>query len=98
MSEAYLVVDSVSKTLKGRDVLKGVSLEVPAGKIVGAAGPNGSGKTMLMRAIAGLVRPDAGGRSASAVPSWGVMWLRLRASACCLRARLSWDGSRGLIT
>ena len=61
MSEAYLVVDSVSKTLKGRDVLKGVSLEVPAGKIVGVAGPNGSGKTMLMRAIAGLVRPDAGG-------------------------------------
>lgn len=60
MSEAYLVADSVSKVLKGREVLKSVSLEVPAGRIVGVAGPNGSGKTMLMRTIAGLVRPDEG--------------------------------------
>ena len=82
MSEAYLVVDSVSKTLKGRDVLKSVSLEVPAGRIVGVAGPNGSGKTMLMRAIAGLVRPDSGeirvggavvGRDVASPPSVGLL-------------------------
>lgn len=82
MSEAYLVVDSVSKTLKGREVLKNVGLEVPAGKIVGVAGPNGSGKTMLMRVIAGLVRPDAGeirvggavvGRDVASPPSVGLL-------------------------
>ena len=60
MSGAYLEVDGVSKTLRTRDVLKNVSLSVPSGRIVGVAGPNGSGKTMLMRAIAGLIRLDAG--------------------------------------
>lgn len=82
MSEAYLVVDSVSKALRGREVLKGVSLSVPAGSIVGIAGPNGSGKTMLMRAIAGLVRPDEGeirvggavvGRDVASPPSVGLL-------------------------
>ena len=82
MSEAYLVIDSVSKSLKGREVLRGVSLSVPLGSIVGIAGPNGSGKTMLMRAIAGLVRPDSGeirvdgavvGRDVASPPSVGLL-------------------------
>ena len=82
MSEAYLVIDSVCKKLKGREVLKDVSFEVPAGKIVGVAGPNGSGKTMLMRAIAGLIRLDSGeirvggavvGRDVASPPSVGLL-------------------------
>jgi ABC-2 type transport system ATP-binding protein len=40
--------------------LDGVSFTVPPGRIVGFLGPNGAGKTTTMRAIFGLVRPDAG--------------------------------------
>jgi ABC-2 type transport system ATP-binding protein len=40
--------------------LAGVSFDVPPGRIVGFLGPNGAGKTTTMRAIFGLVRPDAG--------------------------------------
>lgn len=53
------VVD-VSKRIRGTEVLSHVSLTVGAGATVGLAGANGSGKTMLMRAILGLIRPSEG--------------------------------------
>ena len=40
--------------------LRGVSLDVPAGSIVGLLGPNGAGKTTIVSIVAGLRRPDAG--------------------------------------
>lgn len=40
--------------------LDGVSLSVPAGRITAVLGANGAGKTSLLRAVAGLLRPDAG--------------------------------------
>ena len=40
--------------------VRGVSLEVPSGAIVGIMGPNGSGKTTLFNLIAGAMRPDQG--------------------------------------
>ena len=55
-----IVINNASKTIKGRVILNGVSLTLNAGGIYGFYGANGSGKTMLFRAIAGLIRLDKG--------------------------------------
>jgi zinc transport system ATP-binding protein len=44
----------------GPPVLSGVELEIPVGQFVGIAGPNGGGKTTLVRLALGLARPTAG--------------------------------------
>lgn len=44
----------------GRPVLDGVDLDVHAGEVLGLIGPNGGGKTTLLLALAGLIRPHAG--------------------------------------
>jgi iron complex transport system ATP-binding protein len=45
---------------RGRDVVDGVTLRVPAGAIVGLLGPNGSGKTTLLRLLSGTLRARLG--------------------------------------
>src|SRR5262245_47830487 len=55
-----LRVASVSRTLGGRRVLDGVSLEVREGSVHGLVGQNGAGKTTLIRIVAGLTRADGG--------------------------------------
>lgn len=54
----YIRLKDVYKTMKGTQVLKGVNLMVEQGDIIGIRGINGSGKTMVLRAIAGLIRVD----------------------------------------
>lgn len=44
----------------GRDVLSNVSLEVPVGKTMGVMGLSGTGKTSLLKCVAGLVQPSSG--------------------------------------
>mgnify|MGYP003867304917 FL=1 len=48
------------KSYRGRTVVKGISLEVNQGEIVGLLGPNGAGKTTSFYMIVGFIRPDAG--------------------------------------
>ena len=45
---------------RGRPVLRDLNLIIPAGRIVGLLGPNGCGKSTLMKLIAGLLQPDSG--------------------------------------
>lgn len=53
-------VRHAQKSLKGVPVLKDVSLDIPSGAVTGLCGGNGSGKTMLLRAVCGLIRLDSG--------------------------------------
>jgi lipopolysaccharide export system ATP-binding protein len=50
----------LQKSFKGRQVVKGVSLDVRAGEVVGLLGPNGAGKTTIFDMMVGLCQPDAG--------------------------------------
>jgi len=52
--------EGLTKTLGTRTVLRGVNLAIIAGECVVLRGDNGTGKTTLLRCLAGLVRPDAG--------------------------------------
>lgn len=55
-----LVIDAVEKKFNKRPVLKGVSLQVNRGEVVGLLGPNGAGKTTSFYSMIGLIEPDAG--------------------------------------
>jgi lipopolysaccharide export system ATP-binding protein len=55
-----LYTENIQKSYKGRQVVKGVSIEVNQGEIVGLLGPNGAGKTTSFYMIVGLVQPDQG--------------------------------------
>ncbi len=50
----------LTKTYKGKDVVRNVNMNVRAGEIYGFLGPNGAGKTTVMKMIANLVKPTAG--------------------------------------
>jgi ABC-2 type transport system ATP-binding protein len=55
-----LEITGVTKAYGRNEVLRGVDLHVPAGRITGLLGANGAGKSTLISIAAGLVRPDAG--------------------------------------
>ena len=55
-----LVTEEIGKAYGGRQVVRGVSLEIKQGEVVGLLGPNGAGKTTSFYMIVGLVRPDSG--------------------------------------
>ena len=55
-----LKVENLVVSYGGIEALKGISLEVPEGKIVTLIGANGAGKSTLLRSIMGLVKPADG--------------------------------------
>lgn len=55
-----LSATNIEKSYKGRKVVKGISIAVEQGEIVGLLGPNGAGKTTSFYMIVGLIKPQAG--------------------------------------
>jgi ABC-2 type transport system ATP-binding protein len=60
VTEAAIVADGLVKRFGDLEALKGVSFEVPEGKVLGLLGPNGAGKTTAVRMLTTLLTPDAG--------------------------------------
>jgi len=74
-----LATEEIGKAYGGRQVVRGVSLEIKRGEVVGLLGPNGAGKTTTFYMIVGLVQPETGriladGTDISRLP----MYLRAR--------------------
>ena len=59
-SKMYVEIEALTKIIDKNKVLDDVSLAMDKGKIYGIKGKNGSGKTMLLRAICGLIKPTEG--------------------------------------
>ena len=55
-----LEAKKLEKGYKGRKIVRGVSLQVNNGEVVGLLGPNGAGKTTIFYMVVGLIRPDQG--------------------------------------
>ncbi len=62
---ALLELDAISVSLKGRQVLRDISISASSGEFIGMIGPNGAGKTTLLRASAGLCPISTGVRKVS---------------------------------
>ena len=55
-----LEAKKLEKSYRGKKIVRGVSLQVKYGEVVGLLGPNGAGKTTTFYMVVGLVRPDQG--------------------------------------
>jgi lipopolysaccharide export system ATP-binding protein len=60
MASSTLRTDNLTKSYSGRTVVRGVSIDVSAGEIVGLLGPNGAGKSTTFYRTVGLTEPDSG--------------------------------------
>ena len=58
--KCVIEVKEFTKVIKNHTVLNNINLRLEKGKIYGFQGKNGSGKTMLLRAISGLIKPNKG--------------------------------------
>ena len=70
-----LSISNLNVSIASVHILRGVSLELPAGSMTGLIGRNGAGKTTLMKTVMGLLKPGAGavrfdGRDLAAVPTY----------------------------
>ena len=77
-----LIANHISKTIRGKVILRDVSLHLQSGTVYGFVGRNGSGKTMLFRALSGLMTLSSGSvlwegkelhKDFSVLPSMGIV-------------------------
>ena len=74
MTTPALVLENLSKSFGGLQVLRDISLTVERGQSTALIGPNGAGKTTVFNVVSGVYEPTAGrimfdGRDITAVPS-----------------------------
>jgi NitT/TauT family transport system ATP-binding protein len=87
VGEALVLVRNLRKSF-GELILGGISLEVRKGEVVGIVGPNGTGKSTLVRILAGVEQPDSGeirinGTLAVAYQEdYLLPWKRIRDNVC----------------
>ena len=93
---ATLRTHELTKSYGGRTVVRGVSLEVTSGEVVGLLGPNGAGKTTTFYMVVGLTAPDSGRVLLDGVDLTGdPMYVRARKGiGTCRRSRRSSGASR----
>ncbi|HML48474.1 MAG TPA: ABC transporter ATP-binding protein, partial [Clostridia bacterium] len=60
MAEWVIRAQSISKAYGGRTLFHGIDLDIPRGRAIAFVGHNGTGKTTLLKLLAGLVAPSAG--------------------------------------
>ncbi len=60
LMEAVISLRNVTKSFGSHTVLRDISFDIPQGKITSVMGPSGTGKSVLLKNIIGLLRPDAG--------------------------------------
>jgi len=66
-----ITLQSISKSFGEHQVLSDITLEFPSGTVTAVIGPNGSGKTTMMKSILGLVTPSAGTIQVDGQPAIG---------------------------
>lgn len=72
MSESRVLLDaeSIEKSFKDNEVLKGITLEVHAGEVIALIGPSGAGKSTFLRCLNYLERPTGGSLSLDGEPAF----------------------------
>ena len=60
MKKQVLLLDNVHKTIKNKEIVKGISFSIYEGEVLGFLGPNGAGKSTTLRMIVGLSSPTSG--------------------------------------
>jgi ABC-2 type transport system ATP-binding protein len=60
MSDSVLILNDVHKSIKNKEIVKGISFSISEGEVLGFLGPNGAGKSTTLRMIVGLSSPTSG--------------------------------------
>ena len=90
--DSILSAQQLTKRFGSHIALESVSLEIPAGRIVGLLGRNGAGKTTLLNLASGLLLPSSGHCHTLAGPPTNSIHRNSRVWASCSRIRVSSNG------